>query len=115
MFPAMLPPPTPFKLFALAAAVSEMKFTHFLLAIFAGRFVRFLVLAILTLRIRSAVRAHFRKRFPRALAMGAGSGGGGIGNLAGGSPAKEEKLARAPACESRTGDSRPRLSGEQAR
>jgi membrane protein YqaA with SNARE-associated domain len=37
MFPAMLPPPTPFKLFALAAAVSEMKFTHFLTAIFAGR------------------------------------------------------------------------------
>jgi membrane protein YqaA with SNARE-associated domain len=50
MFPAMLPPPTPFKLFALAAAVSEMKLTHFLAAIFAGRFVRFLVLAILTLR-----------------------------------------------------------------
>jgi membrane protein YqaA with SNARE-associated domain len=49
MFPAMLPPPTPFKLFAMAAAVSEMKFTHFLLAIFAGRFVRFLVLASLTL------------------------------------------------------------------
>src|SRR3984957_16268074 len=49
MFPAMLPPPTPFKLFALSAAVSEMRLTHFLLAIFAGRFVRFLVLAILTL------------------------------------------------------------------
>jgi len=49
MFPAMLPPPTPFKLFALAAAASEMRFTHFLLAIFAGRFVRFLVLSILTL------------------------------------------------------------------
>ncbi len=49
MFPAMLPPPTPFKLFALAAAVSEMQFSHFLLAIFAGRFVRFLILSILTL------------------------------------------------------------------
>jgi membrane protein YqaA with SNARE-associated domain len=49
MFPAMLPPPTPFKLFALAAAVSEMQLSHFLLAIFAGRFVRFLVLSILTL------------------------------------------------------------------
>src|ERR1700730_19414882 len=44
MLPAMLPPPTPFKLFALASAVSEMQFTHSLLAIFAGRFVRFLVL-----------------------------------------------------------------------
>jgi membrane protein YqaA with SNARE-associated domain len=49
MFPAMLPPPTPFKLFALAAGVSEMQFTHFLLAIFAGRFVRFLMLSVLTL------------------------------------------------------------------
>jgi membrane protein YqaA with SNARE-associated domain len=49
MFPAMLPPPTPFKLFALAAAVSEMRFGHYLLAIFAGRFVRFLVLSVLTL------------------------------------------------------------------
>src|SRR5712691_7265814 len=49
MFPAMLPPPTPFKLFALAAAVSEMQFSHFLLAIFAGRFVRFSLLSILTL------------------------------------------------------------------
>jgi membrane protein YqaA with SNARE-associated domain len=50
MFPAMLPPPTPFKLFVLAAAVSEMRFGHFLLAIFSGRCVRFLILAILTLK-----------------------------------------------------------------
>jgi membrane protein YqaA with SNARE-associated domain len=49
MFPAMLPPPTPFKLFALAAAVSEMGFWRFLLAIFSGRMVRFLLLALLTL------------------------------------------------------------------
>jgi membrane protein YqaA with SNARE-associated domain len=49
MFPAMLPPPTPFKLFVLSAAVFEMNFGHFLLAIFAGRFVRFLLLALLTL------------------------------------------------------------------
>jgi membrane protein YqaA with SNARE-associated domain len=71
MFPAMLPPPTPFKLFALAAAVSEMQFTHFLLAIFAGRFVRFLTLSILTLvfgpqfvHISGAV---FREHWPWAL------------------------------------------------
>ena len=49
MFPAMLPPPTPFKVFVLAAAVFEMKFRDFLVAIFAGRFVRFLVLSILVL------------------------------------------------------------------
>lgn len=50
MFPAMLPPPTPFKLFALAAAVSEMGFVRFVLAIFSGRMVRFLLLALLTLK-----------------------------------------------------------------
>jgi membrane protein YqaA with SNARE-associated domain len=49
MFPAMLPPPTPFKLFALAAAVSEMTFARYLLAIFCGRLVRFMILAVLTL------------------------------------------------------------------
>jgi membrane protein YqaA with SNARE-associated domain len=49
MFPAMLPPPAPFKIVVLAAAAFEMRFTHFLLAIFAGRFVRFLIEALLTL------------------------------------------------------------------
>ena len=49
MFPGMLPPPIPFKIFVLAAAVFEMRFRDFLAAIFAGRFVRFLVLALLTL------------------------------------------------------------------
>ena len=50
MFPAMLPPPMPFKLFVLAAAVSEMGFVRFLLAIFSGRMVRFLVLGLLTIK-----------------------------------------------------------------
>ena len=45
MFPAVLPPPTPFKAFALAAAVAEMSISHFLLAIFLGRFLRFAALA----------------------------------------------------------------------
>jgi membrane protein YqaA with SNARE-associated domain len=49
MFPGMLPPPTPFKIFVLGAAVFEMRFRNFLAAIFAGRFVRFLMLALLTL------------------------------------------------------------------
>lgn len=49
MFPAMLPPPTPFKVFALGAAVAEMSIQHFLLAIFLGRMVRFVALAILVL------------------------------------------------------------------
>src|SRR5690349_15066068 len=55
MFPAMLPPPTPFKLFVLSAAVFEMNFGHFLLAIFLGRFVRFLILAGLTMKYGQGV------------------------------------------------------------
>jgi len=49
MIPSMLPPPAPFKLFVLSAGVFEMHFAHFLLAIFCGRMVRFLVLSVLTL------------------------------------------------------------------
>lgn len=67
MFPAMLPPPTPLKIFVLGAAVFEMRFEHFLAAIFVGRIVRFGVLAALTLRFgpqiigttRTMVRQHF--------------------------------------------------------
>jgi membrane protein YqaA with SNARE-associated domain len=49
MFPGMLPPPMPFKIFVLGAAVFEMRFRDFLAAIFAGRFVRFMTLSLLTL------------------------------------------------------------------
>jgi membrane protein YqaA with SNARE-associated domain len=49
MFPAMLPPPMPFKIFVLGAAVFEMRFRDFVAAMFAGRCVRFLVLSLLTL------------------------------------------------------------------
>jgi membrane protein YqaA with SNARE-associated domain len=67
MFPGMLPPPTPFKIFVLGAAVFEMRFRDFLAAVFAGRFVRFLVLALLTLwfgpqivgLMGTVVRQHF--------------------------------------------------------
>ncbi|HSY90408.1 MAG TPA: VTT domain-containing protein [Candidatus Binatus sp.] len=49
MFPGMLPPPLPFKIFVLGAAVFEMRFRDFLVAIFLGRFVRFLLLSVLVL------------------------------------------------------------------
>lgn len=55
MFPSMVPPPFPFKLFVLAAAAFEMNFVHFLLAIFVGRFVRFLILAFLVLKFGPVV------------------------------------------------------------
>jgi membrane protein YqaA with SNARE-associated domain len=50
MLPAMMPPPFPFKVFALSAAVFEMHFSHFMLAIFAGRMARFLILSLLVVK-----------------------------------------------------------------
>jgi membrane protein YqaA with SNARE-associated domain len=51
MLPAMMPPPFPFKMFALSAAVFEMHFSHFMLAIFAGRMARFLILSALVIKL----------------------------------------------------------------
>ena len=48
--PSMMPPPFPFKLFVLAASAFEMRFWHFLVAVFVGRLIRFLLLAMLVLR-----------------------------------------------------------------
>ena len=67
MLPAVMPPPFPFKLFALSAAVFEMHFSHFLLAIFAGRVARFLILSLLVLEFglqavnlaANLLRTHF--------------------------------------------------------
>lgn len=49
MVPAMLPPPTPFKLLVFSAGVFEMKLVQFLLAIIAGRLLRFGILSALTM------------------------------------------------------------------
>jgi membrane protein YqaA with SNARE-associated domain len=49
MIPAMLPPPTPLKLFEFAAGVFEMKPLVFVLAIFCGKLVQFLVCSLLTI------------------------------------------------------------------
>jgi len=50
LVPAMLPPPTPFKLFVFAAGVFEMRTAVFLLAVAVGRFVRFGILSVLVVR-----------------------------------------------------------------
>jgi membrane protein YqaA with SNARE-associated domain len=49
MVPAMLPPPTPFKLLVFSAGVFEMRFAAFLLAIICGRLARFGILSVLTI------------------------------------------------------------------
>ncbi len=47
--PAMCPPPFPLKLFEFAAGVFEMKPLPFVLAIFCGKLVQFLVCSVLTI------------------------------------------------------------------
>ena len=73
MFPGMMPPPMPFKIFVLAAAVFEMRFRDFFAAIFAGRFVRFLVLSLLVLyfgpEIVGLVAALFKRHWPWIFAL----------------------------------------------
>jgi membrane protein YqaA with SNARE-associated domain len=51
MIPSMLPPPTPWKLFAFAAGVFEMRIVPFMLAVFCGRMVRWLILSLLVLKL----------------------------------------------------------------
>jgi len=51
LVPSMLPPPTPWKAFVFAAGVFEMRILLFMLAVFAGRMVRWLVLSLLVLKL----------------------------------------------------------------
>lgn len=53
--PSMLPPPTPFKLFVLFAGAARLPIRDFLLAIFAGRMLRFLILSALTVAFGPSV------------------------------------------------------------
>lgn len=50
LIPSMLPPPTPWKLFVFGAGVFEMPIANFMLAVFAGRVIRFGVESLLTIR-----------------------------------------------------------------
>jgi membrane protein YqaA with SNARE-associated domain len=51
MIPSMLPPPTPWKAFVFAAGVFEMRNVPFMLAVFCGRMVRWLLLSMLVLKL----------------------------------------------------------------
>jgi membrane protein YqaA with SNARE-associated domain len=55
MVPAMMPPPMPVKLFEFAAGVFEMKPLWFFSAILVGKFVRFLIWAIITITYGPAI------------------------------------------------------------
>src|ERR1700690_4425273 len=51
MIPSMLPPPTPWKAFVFAAGVFEMRVLPFMLSVFCGRMMRWLVLSALVLKL----------------------------------------------------------------
>lgn len=51
MIPSMLPPPAPWKLFVFGAGVFEMRVVPFMLAVFCGRMVRWLILSALVLEL----------------------------------------------------------------
>lgn len=51
LIPSMMPPPTPWKAFVFAAGVFEMRVLPFMLAVFCGRMVRWLVLSLLVLKL----------------------------------------------------------------
>lgn len=51
MIPSMLPPPAPWKMFVFASGVFEMRIVPFMLAVFAGRMIRWLILSVLVLKL----------------------------------------------------------------
>jgi membrane protein YqaA with SNARE-associated domain len=51
MIPSMLPPPAPWKICVFAAGVFEMRMVPFMLSVFTGRMVRWLILSLLVLKL----------------------------------------------------------------
>jgi len=77
MIPSMMPPPAPWKVFIFASGVFEMKVAQFLLAVLAGRMVRWVVLSVLVLKLGpGAVDLVAKHALATVLAMGALAVGG---------------------------------------
>jgi membrane protein YqaA with SNARE-associated domain len=55
MIPSMLPPPAPWKACVFAAGVFEMRVAPFMLSVFCGRLLRWLVLSLLVLKLGPGV------------------------------------------------------------
>lgn len=72
MIPAMAPPPFPLKLFEFAAGVFEMKPVTFLLAIFSGKMVQFVVASLLYIWFGPRLFREARLFFHAHLAMAIG-------------------------------------------
>lgn len=69
LIPAMLPPPTPLKLFEFAAGVFEMKAIPFSLAIFCGKMIQFVVCSLLTIWFGPALIHSLRRAMHQHLGV----------------------------------------------
>jgi membrane protein YqaA with SNARE-associated domain len=72
--PAMCPPPFPLKLFEFAAGVFEMKPLPFVLAIFCGKLVQFLVCSLLTIWFGPALLHSLKRLMHQHLGLMIGVG-----------------------------------------
>lgn len=72
MIPSMLPPPTPWKAFVFAAGVFEMRVVLFMLAVFTGRCIRWLVLSLLVIELGPGAVQVIEHHALTALAVVAG-------------------------------------------
>jgi membrane protein YqaA with SNARE-associated domain len=72
LIPSMLPPPTPWKLFVFGAGVFEMPVANFMLAVFAGRVIRFGVESLLVIHYGPQIMHEFsdlsRQHMPALIA-----------------------------------------------
>jgi membrane protein YqaA with SNARE-associated domain len=77
MIPAMCPPPFPLKLFEFAAGVFEMKWALFVLALFCGKMIQFVVCSLLYIwfgpKLFHDVRALFHQHIALAIGLIAGA------------------------------------------
>jgi membrane protein YqaA with SNARE-associated domain len=72
--PSMLPPPTPWKAFVFAAGVFEMRVLLFMLAVFTGRLIRWLVLSLLVIELGPGAVQVIERHALAALAIVGGLG-----------------------------------------
>ncbi len=72
--PSMLPPPTPWKAVVFAAGVFEMRVALFMLAVFTGRLIRWLVLSLLVIELGPGAVQIIERHALTALAVVAGLG-----------------------------------------
>jgi uncharacterized membrane protein YdjX (TVP38/TMEM64 family) len=70
--PSMLPPPTPWKICVFAAGVFEMRVSLFMLAVFIGRLIRWLVLSLLVIELGPGAVQIVQHHALTALGVGLG-------------------------------------------